>query len=688
MLDHLENIPDLELSEEELAAFTSDLYAESVAFLTAALDEARDAALAPDPLIPFRQWLVERAQLPGIESDIKGKFEPYGYQLAWADFLELPDKEIYVSMASARTGKTQLMTFKGLKAIENDRASTLILQPTEDDAKDYVKSTVDPTIACIPCVDGIMGNANTGENEWGTKYTSKGSVLRIRGAYSADTFRRLTVKEGHGDELDAGGWDSGQKSQGDKVDLLRERGRTLAGSKIFLYSTPTTFEHSRIYGWYLKGDRYAYFVPCPHCGEFQTLEWGGRDTAHGIKWPDDNPEAAYYVCRHNGCVIEHSSKKWMDENGELRLVENGEDPRVASFHVNALYSRFPKASWGILAREFVEANRHKDPFKRREALRSFVNLVLGEPWEEGEKQDVSVHDLANRTEVYQSHVPPGVEVITFGVDGQKKDGGRWEVSAYGWGAGEECWLIGHWILKDYPMTDPRAWSSLEALLRRPFRGLDSNGEQRVLYAQAVCIDSGAYTQEVYQFTGKHAARRWWAVKGRSNAKGSRSSDGIWPKTPTRTGLGTYMHSIDVDIAKDIISQRLALVDDLPGRFHWPSSSIAGSVAIDSLFFERLTREKQRAVPGRPGKTYWTDPSDQEPWDCLMYAYAALKGLCAIPKNPWARIMEMQDPDAERAGGPAQAPAKAAVSAVPVQTAQKPKAKSKQKVIHSSFMRRR
>lgn len=695
MLDVHADQFDPELTPEEIAACIGDLYAESLACLTAALDEARDAALAPDPIISFKQWLLDRAELPGIESDIKGKFEPFGYQLAWAEFLEVPGKELYVSMTSARVGKTQLMTFKGLKSIENDRASTLLLQPTEDDAKDYVKSTVDPTIACTPCVANIMGNADAGENEWGTKYTSKGSVLRIRGAFSADTFRRLTVKEGHGDELDAAGWDNGSKSQGDKVDLLRERGRTLPGSRVYLWSTPTTIEHSRIYSWYLLGDRYAYFVPCPHCGEFQTLEFGGRESDHGVKWPKDDPEAAYYVCRHNGCVIEPSSKVWMDKNGELRLVQPGTDPRVASFHINALYSRFEKAGWGHLAREFVEANRQPTKQLRAEKLKSFFNLVMGEPWEEEEQRQVTPHDLCARLEIYTAEIPEGVLFLTAGVDTQTADGGRFEVSVYGWGANGERWLIGHWILKDNGLTDPRAWTSLEALLRRPFR--TTTGHQ--MFVQGACIDSGGtYTQEVYAFTGRQPPRlRWWAIKGRNNAKGERSSDGVWPKTPTKTGLGSLLHLVDVDTAKDTLVRQLAAEVGEAGCFHWPSASLAGSTPIDDLFFTRLTREKQRAAPGRPGRTYWTSPTDQEPWDCLVYAYAAMMGLCSIPGNPYSRQVAIQQVAAAPAGSAEVVPAApvvqqaqpAAPIAPPVPApASRPVSKPKQQIITSPFMRRR
>ncbi len=152
----------------------------------------------------------------------------------------------------------------------------------------------------------------------------------------------------------------------------------------------------------------------------------------------------------------------------------------------------------------------------------------------------------------------------------------------------------------------------------------------------------------------------------------------------RTGLGTKLHILNVDIAKDVISRRLPLDDDTPGRMHWPSQAVAGAVPVDSLFFERLTREKQRAAPGKPGKTFWSDPSDQEPWDCLVYAYAALQGLKLIPNGSWARMVAI--PAEPRHDGAAPSPS-AAVSAAPAVPAPKPRPKSAPRIAISPMMRR-
>ncbi|CAI3958882.1 phage terminase large subunit family protein, partial [Commensalibacter papalotli (ex Botero et al. 2024)] len=73
--------------------------------------------------------------------------------------------------------------------------------------------------------------------------------------------------------------------------------------KIVSGSTPTIKGLSRIEKLYQEGDQRRFYVPCPHCGGYQVLEWGGKDVTHGIKWDKDEqgqalPETVHYVCKH------------------------------------------------------------------------------------------------------------------------------------------------------------------------------------------------------------------------------------------------------------------------------------------------------------------------------------------------------------------------------------------------------
>ena len=310
----------------------------------------------------------------------------------------------------------------------------------------------------------------------------------------------------------------------------------------------------------------------------------------------------------------------MDEHGKLVATNPDAMPGVASVHVSALYSLFPNASWRQLAAEWVEAQG--DP----EKLQPFVNLVLGETWEDRSLAGAvkEPHELERLCVPYEAELPEGVRVLTAGVDVQSRDGGRFEVKVVGWGASERGAIVGHWILDDHPLSDPAAWAALSELLSRSFLGPDG----RAYRVSAAAIDSGGhYTQEVYSFCARNASRNWWAIKGRSNAKGARS-DRIWPTSPSKGKRGGLVFSIDQDICKDAIFRRLHGEPDKPGGLIFPEAPLDGSVPCDAEYFKRLTREKPMPVKGRP-IPYWSSPVDQEPWDCLVYAYAATHGLRAL-----------------------------------------------------------
>ncbi len=621
-------------------AIALDRYAASRDALAVALADVRAEALAPSPHLSISEWVESNFQLSRESSAEPGEIRLYGYQRGIMDAFGDPSQWGVVLMKSARIGGTMILKASAAYFMEHDPAPVLIVMPTEDDARDFTKTEIEPMIRDTPALAAIAGGGPA-QDEWHTKFTRKGSVLRIRGAFSPDAFRRLTTRVNLGDEIDGGGWDNGSaKSQGDKVRLLRKRGETFWNAKLGLTSTPTIAGQSRIEEWFKRGDQRRYFVPCPHCDEPQVLEWGGREEPHGLKWPAGRPQDAYYVCRHNGCIIEEKDKHWMDERGEWIATNPDGESGLASFHINALYSLFPAAAWGKLAQEFTDIMKRPPGHERREAMRTFANLVLGEPFEEDQAKALSTHELMNLCELYDAEVPQGARLLTAFVDVQSGAGGAayFETSIYGHGVNGEKWLIGHWILKDHPIDDDGtgpAWQALRALLRRPFR----DGAGREHYVQGTFVDSGGdYTTAVYRFTKAAAALNVWAFKGYSNTKGERRKEGILPRTPTKTSEGSELFVVDVDQIKDAVWRHLGAAEGETGRLHFPVQPLAGSVPCDATFFTRLTRERPRAAPGRPGRTYWTDPSDNEPWDCLIGATAAMLKLTADPASPFSRML--------------------------------------------------
>jgi phage terminase large subunit GpA-like protein len=126
-----------------------------------------------------------------------------------------------------------------------------------------------------------------------------------------------------------------------------------------------------------------YWVPCPHCGEYQTLRWrdGEEDedtaTVYRLQWDKDEEGRVIrgttrYVCEHCGCLIDERYKQRMLEQGEWRARFPGR-PTVG-FHINTLYS--PLCRWDTIAEEFLKAK------KSSQEMKTFVNTFLGLPYRE------------------------------------------------------------------------------------------------------------------------------------------------------------------------------------------------------------------------------------------------------------------------------------------------------------------
>jgi phage terminase large subunit GpA-like protein len=361
-------------------------------------------------------------------------------------------------------------------------------------------------------------------------------------------------------------------------------------------STPTIKGLSRIEAGFENGDQRYYFVPCPHCGEFQRLVWAQ------VRWEDGNPHTAAYVCQHCAAVLTDADKPEMLRAGEWRASRPSTG--IASFHISELYS--PWVTWPEMARSFLEAKRLP------ETLQTFINVSLAETWED-KGETLEGGTLAKRVEAYTpDHAPAGVLLVTVGTDVQDD---RLEATFWGWGEDEEAWRLGHHVLRGDP-GQSQLWAEHDELLRRRFRTDDG----RILAVEACAVDSGGhYTQQVYAYCAARKRFRVWAVKGASG--GGRL---IWPKRASRAGKSRAdLFVIGVDTAKDVLHGRLKRVAEPgPGYVHFDADT-------ESTYLEQLTNETQvaRVVQGRRVRLWKPRAvgARVEAWDCLVYAYAALQG---------------------------------------------------------------
>lgn len=555
-------------------------------------------AWLPPKKLNLSEWADAHAYLSAESAAQEGRWRTLPYQKGIMDAFTDPTVEIVVVMKSARVGYTKILNNVIGYHIHQDPCPIMVVQPTIEDAEGYSKEEIAPMLRDTPALRGLVSEAKSKDsNNTILSKAFPGGGLSLVGANSPRGFRRVSRRVVLFDEIS--GYPPSAGAEGDQIKLGIRRSEYYWNRKIGMGSTPTVKGICRVSREFEDTDQRRFFVPCPHCGEFQYLRWSG------VQWPKGRPADAYYVCEHNGCVIQHSQKYEMLERGEWRATAKASKPGLVGFHIWAAYSYSPNASWGQLATEFVEAKG--DPLK----LKTFVNTVLGEAWEE-RGEGVSDHELAKRAEDYPTDpLPAGVVLITAGTDVQQD---RLVTEVVGWGAGEESWSIDYIETYGNPDLDD-VWMLHDAtVLNRVYTRAD--GVQ--LRVARCCVDTGgANTAAVYE-----------AVKARQaggvllGIKGMPGEGKPIIGNPTRSNLAKIpLFPVGTFAAKDLVYGRLKIAEPGPGYCHFPLRHRAG-------YFQELTAEEVRVKhsKGFAVREWVKIRPRNEALDCRVLAVAAFSSL--------------------------------------------------------------
>ncbi len=502
--------------------------------------------------------------------------------------------EAVVVMSSAQVGKTEIINNVVGYHVHLDPSPILLLQPTLEMAETWSKDRFAPMLRDSPALRNLVRDPRSRDS--GNTLLHKrfpGGHITMAGANSPASLASRPIRIVLCDEVDR--YPSSAGTEGDPVSLARKRSTTFWNRKMLLTSTPTIKGASRIEAAYEQSDQRRYHVPCPHCGEYQSLTW------HQVKWESDGghrPETAYYECAQCGAAIYDSDKPTMLAEGIW--VAAAPFSGTAGFHLSELYS--PWVTWPQVVADFLKAKQLP------ETLKTWVNTSLGEAWEEtGETVDADL--LMNRKESWGTEAPEEVLIVTAGVDIQ---GDRVEVEVKGWGKGEESWSLDYKQFFGDPSQDA-LWLELDAYLARPVKsktGLSLN-------IACTCIDSGGHhTQSVYEFCKSRAMRGIFPIKGMNQ-----SGRPIVGRPSRNNRHKVRLYPLGVDTAKEVIMSRLRLTEPGPGYCHFP-------IERDREYFLQLTAEKQvtRFNKGAARREWMKTRARNEALDCTVYALAAFKLL--------------------------------------------------------------
>jgi len=382
--------------------------------------------------------------------------------------------------------------------------------------------------------------------------------------------------------------------------------------KIYINSTPTIAGVSHIEKEYEESSQGVFYVPCPHCNEYQFLEFGGVGFEHGLKFSRDNDGQitdTWYQCKHCKRRIDEWQKTEMMANG--KYVHKFPNRKKRGFKINALYSPLGWLSWQQIAEEFLKAAA---ALKKGNSLpmKVWTNTRAAETYEEDGEQPEWIKIQA-RAESYKIlTVPEKGLLLCAGVDTQDD---RLEIIVQAWGAGEESWTIYYGVIYGDPER-PEVWKDLDELLNRSFK--HASGAD--LHILSVGIDTGGHkTQSVYNYV-RTRGPRVFALKGLST-QGKQVLNRPTKQDVDFNGVkiknGVELWHVGTDTAKGMIYSRLNIVEHGPGFYHFP-------IGLEEEFYLQLTAEKivKKFVKGYPRYEWIKTRARNEVLDCCVYCLAA------------------------------------------------------------------
>lgn len=590
--------------------------------------------IMPDPSLWVDEWADEYMRIPRGNGAEPGKYRtertPFAREPMRCLSPEHPAKRVVAKVASQLL-KTQSGINWLSASIHMAPGNMLVLLPSLGLAK-RVSGRFAKTIDEVPELRDRVATSRSRDarNTIDTKEFD-GGTLYITTAGSAANLAEIPARYIYGDEVDR--WEASVDKEGDPVELAEARTSTFGrNAKLYYTSSPTVEGASRISDLFEQGDQRHYYVPCPHCGHQQVLEFENLVFTR----EDDQVINAQYACQGPDCgalIEEHAKTEMLKDaplggRAEWRAHAVG-DGETVSFTLSALYAPLGWISWISLGKQYDKAKKaleKGDP----EPMQVFYNTRLARCWDNAQER-IKHSDLQARAEEYRLRTAPrGVLIITASVDVQHN---RLELKLIGWGEGMERWVLDYQAIYGDPATDA-PWATLDEILKTPIR----HAGGRALEILACGVDSGGHhTHEVYQFCRLRKHRHVFAVKGASRpgrpvlAARPSKVDVHWRGSMDKEGAELWF--VGTDTAKDWLHNRWKIPSG-PGGIHF-------STDLPEDYYKQLVVERKliRWVKGYK-RTEWVKPkgSANEGLDLSVYnlACAYYLGLHRFSAEDWAR----------------------------------------------------
>lgn len=417
--------------------------------------DRREACRISDKLTPS-QWAEQRRVLTSAVSAEPGPWRNSRtpYLIGIMDSVCESGIEETVFVSSTQIGKSECIRNVMGWEIEEDPGPCLYVMPTEASVKEALEERIRPLLESTPSLRRHVSSDPHDITQSAVKLDTMS--IYFGWSNSPQSLATRPCRRVKFDECDKYPTFSGKEA--DPISLGEERTATYGHRRHkFKVSTPTTRDGHIWRAWEACGDKRRFYVPCPHCGEYQSLsfpqiKWPKDDGVEKVKLADDieQDRKAWYECGHPDCkkvIRDHHKPKmlergvWLSEGQSIDRagVVHGDRPRSkrVGFHLNAIYS--PWRSFSDVAAQFIRANGDLG------ATMNFRNSWLAEPFE----QQVSKREpsaIQKKVEEARARgiiglkrvVPAWANLVYANVDVQQGYT-YWMICA--WGYGLQCKVI-------------------------------------------------------------------------------------------------------------------------------------------------------------------------------------------------------------------------------------------------------
>lgn len=572
-----------------------------VAKKTIELFEEINKLWTPRPDLTVSDWADRHRILTTATSAEPGPWRtdraPYMREIM--DSITDVNTEEVAIMASAQVGKTEFMLNMIGYHVDYDPCPIMFMLPDKTLINYFSKTRLTSMIEASEPLQKKFAAAKRLGNTINEKNFLGGSIA-IVGANAASSLSSRPIRVLLCDEVDRYPVSAGD--EGDPINLAKMRTTTFDFNRKLVYvSTPLNSGTSRIEQLYEDSTAEKWSFACPECEEYQPIEW------EQIKFKYHKTDSGEFIVdevNHACCKCGALSgeRQWKRSKG--KWVAQKQHTSRRGFHLNQFSS--PWVAWETIVKDFLTAKRDG-----REKVKTWVNTVLGKPWEEsGEKVDEEI--LFERREMYEAEVPEAVKVLTAAVDVQDD---RFEIEVVGWGAGRESWGIEYQIIHG-DLKLPDVWERLDAYLQKRWTKL--NGKQFGI--TCTCMDSGGhFTQEVYRFCKAREARNIYAIKGAAVKKGEYVP--LIARTTRPKPLKALLVTLGVNDGKARVMSSLQVNEPGPNFCHFPKGK-----GYEFNYFLGLTAEKLevRYEQGVPYHLWVKVRARNEPFDLRVYNTAAIE----------------------------------------------------------------